>query len=902
MDATPATLSRQDKLARIIEAGADDRALVLETAKAVLAETAAGLEDQFMNGMPALEAMEARADAVDAVLRAILDHASTKVFPAANPTMGERFAVIAVGGYGRGHLAPYSDIDLLFLTHYKRTSRVEQMVEHVLYLMWDMGLKVGHATRTVSDCMRLAKNDMTIRTSMLEDRLIWGDTALEVDLRAAFWKELGSDDAHFMAAKLEEREGRHASYGDSRYLLEPNVKEGKGGIRDLHALYWIAKHHYQVTEVSELVDLGVFTRGERRRFRQAADFLMTVRCHLHHWAGRAEERLTFDAQVAIAERMGYADRPHIRGVERFMKHYYLTAKTVGDMTRILCAALEAEQKKPSRFSLGRLLQQDRELEGFELTGGRLAVKDDDAFRANPVDMLRIFNVAERDDLDIHPGALRLIRRDLKKIDAVREDPEANRLFLEMLTSKKTPARALSRLNEAALLGRFVPDFGRVVALMQYDMYHTYTVDEHTIRAIGMLRALEAGELKDEAPVATRVLQRVESRRALYAAVFMHDIAKGRGGDHSILGAAVAQELCPRLGLDPSETETVAWLVRHHLVMSRTAVKRDPADPQTVRDFVDVVQSLERLRLLLALTVCDIRAVGPNTWTEWKASLLRDLYYRAEEAIAGGDVGRSVSRRIAQVREATGEELTSWTPEARDAALEHAPDGFWLSAPPAELARRLEVYARAKTAEPPLVIEVTPAPEGDATEVIVATPDHPGLFARIAGGLALAGVDIVQSQATTFSDGLVLDVFSVAGDPDDDHVSHRLDRIRGCVERALAGKVSLSKELTKAPPWRRRSEAFSVTPQVIMDNKASATHTVIEVCGRDRLGFLNKIAWTLTQQGLQISQSRIATYGERAVDVFYVKDVFGLKVEQEGKIASVRRALFQALEELDESAA
>ncbi|MEQ9122243.1 MAG: [protein-PII] uridylyltransferase, partial [Alphaproteobacteria bacterium] len=515
LDATLGQIAREDRHPEIAAADADDRQALLAAAKAVLAETSADLERRFLDGMPALETMRERSKAVDAVIGALLDHASTKVFPAANPTTGERLAVLAVGGYGRGFLAPFSDIDLLFLTHVRRASRVEQIVEHMLYLLWDLGLKVGHATRTVGDCVRLAKRDMTIRTSMLEGRRVWGDAELSAELRDVFWKEIASDDAQFMTAKLEEREGRHASYGDSRYLLEPNVKEGKGGLRDLHALYWIAKHHYKVEEVSELVDLGVFTKGERRRFRKAAQFLATVRCHLHYWAKRAEERLTFDAQVAIAERMGYADRPHIRGVERFMKHYYLTAKTVGDLTRIICAALEADQKKPNRFAIPRFRRQEQDVEGFDLIGGRLAVKNDEAFRENPVDMLRIFEVAERHDLDIQPGALRLIRRDLKKVDAVREDPEANRLFLEMLTSKRTPARALVRLNEAAVLGRFVPDFGRVVAQMQYDMYHTYTVDEHTIRAIGQLRALEAGELKAECPVATSVLERTASRRALY---------------------------------------------------------------------------------------------------------------------------------------------------------------------------------------------------------------------------------------------------------------------------------------------------------------------------------------------------------------------------------------------------
>lgn len=904
MDATPVAMIATDSLRAISEAGPEDRAQVLAAAKSALAATSEDLEARFKAGMPAMAAMEARSDAMDAVICALLDQAASKIFPASNLTTGERFAVIAVGGYGRATLAPFSDIDLLFLTPYKRASRVEQMVEHVLYLLWDLGLKVGHATRTVEDCVRLAKTDMTIRTSMLEGRIIWGEEPLFEDLRDAFWNNVASDDLSFMTAKLEEREDRHANYGDSRYLLEPNVKEGKGALRDLHALYWIAKHHYRVEEVSELIERGVLTAGERRRFRKAAEFFSTVRCHLHHWAGRAEERLTFDAQVEIAALMGYSDRPHMRGVERFMKHYYLTAKIVGDLTRIICAALEAETNKPSRFSVSRLIAtgQRNDIEGFKLLRGRLAVKDDDAFRRDPIEMLRIFHVAEKLDLDIHPGVLRLIRRDQKRIDQMRDDPEGNRLFLNMLTSEKSPSRALSRLNEAAVLGRFVPDFGRIVAQMQYDMYHTYTVDEHTIRAIGMLHALETGKLKDVAPVASSVVGQVSSRRSLYVALFLHDIAKGRGGDHSVLGAEVALELCPRFGLDAGETETVSWLVRYHLLMSHVAFKRDPADPQTARDFVEVVQSLERLRLLLVLTVCDIRAVGPNTWTEWKASLLRELYYRSQEAIAGGDGARSIAGRIASARAAVEDEMADWEADARTAAVEKAPPGFWLSATAPELAQRLSVYAEAKTTVPPLVIVVQPTATGDATEVIVAALDHPGLFARIAGGLALAGVDIVQSQAATFQDGFVLDVFVVAGEADEQGADRRELRIQDSVRAALSGEISLSEAFSRPPSWRRRAEAFSIPPQVVIDNKASRTHTVIEVVGRDRLGFLNKIAYTMTQQGLQISQSRIATYGERAVDVFYVKDVFGLKIEQESKIAAVRKALLQALEELDEIAA
>src|SRR5690606_35663548 len=337
---------------------------------------------------------------------------------------------------------------------------------------------------------------------------------------------------------------RHLKLGDSRYVLEPNVKDGKGGLRDLHTLYWIAKYIYRVDDVGDLVERGVFTAREAADFEKARDFLSTVRCHLHYLCDRAEDRLTFDLQPEIARRLGYTDHAGTRGVERFMKHYYLVAKEVGDLTRIFCAALEAEHRRRPRFRLAIFSGREKPLGGFVVAdGGWLKVRSENAFAEDPVNFLRLFHVAQENDLDIHPATLRLITQNIKRIDRrLRADPEANRLFLEILTSRKNPEIALTRLNEAGVLGRFIPDFGRVVAQMQYDMYHVYTVDEHAIRAIGLLHAIETGALKEDHPVSADIVHKVQSRRALYLAVLLHDIAKGRGGDHSKLGAQVAQKL------------------------------------------------------------------------------------------------------------------------------------------------------------------------------------------------------------------------------------------------------------------------------------------------------------------------------------------------------------------------
>ncbi|MEO5972660.1 MAG: [protein-PII] uridylyltransferase, partial [Sphingomicrobium sp.] len=568
-------------------------------------------------------------------------------------------AIVALGGSGRGEMAAYSDLDLMFITRAKPAAAAVQAAEAILHLLWDLKLKVGHSLRSAETMVALAKSDMTVRTAVLEARLLWGDAALFDAAMARFRKEFGPGTAAaFIAAKLAERDARHIRMGDRRYVVEPNVKEGKGALRDLHALYWIGKYVHGVERPADLVGAGLFSAEDYRRFDRAERFFWSVRCHLHLAAGRAEERLGFDHQKQIAEAMHYADRPGKSAVERFMQFYFLNAKAVGDLTGLFLAQLDEQMgKKSFRFALPTLRRRPARLNGFTLDRGRLSIPRDDFLAAQPVRLLELFALAAREKLEVHPKAMRAATRDAKLIDAVRDDPAANALFMEVLTDRRAPDVVLRWMNEAGVFGRFVPDFGRVVAQMQFDMYHHYTVDEHSIRAIGLLAAIERGELADDHPLSTAIFKQVASRRTLYVAVLLHDIAKGRGGDHSELGAGIADKLGPRFGLDPAETETVAWLVRHHLLMSSTAFKRDLADPKTIEDFVGRVQSPERLRLLLILTVVDIRAVGPGVWTEWKRVLLRTLFEAAEERLRLGykQHGRSglVAARQSELAAALG---------------------------------------------------------------------------------------------------------------------------------------------------------------------------------------------------------------------------------------------------------
>jgi [protein-PII] uridylyltransferase len=899
----------EESLARLIEdvpEGAEPpRPPVLALLREALAKGRAEIRRRFeepgllKNDGPAV--LVATSYLMDQIIRVLFDFADQHAYPAANPSAAERLGVVATGGYGRGELAPLSDIDLLFLRPYKQTPRGEQIVEFMLYLLWDLGLKVGHATRTVEESLRYAERDQTIRTALLEARYLWGDRALFDELQRGFAQKFYTGDGRdFVDAKLAERDQRHHRMGDSRYVVEPNVKEGKGGLRDLHLLFWIAKYLYRVSEPGELVAKGVLTREEARHFERAERFFSTVRCHIHYLTGRADDRLSFDLQREIAARLGYQDRPGSRGVERFTKHYYLHAKTVGDLTRIFVAALEdSRRRKPKLAALWQSLR-PRELEGFRLDGERLAVTSPDAFTKDPVAILRLFHVAQENDLDIHPATLRLITQNIRLVDRLRNDAEANRLFMEMLTSRHDPETTLRRLNEAGVFGRFVPDFGRVVAQTQHDMYHTYTVDEHTIRAIGILSKIESGALKEDHPLSADVVHKILSRPVLYLAVLLHDIAKGRGGDHSVLGADVAMQLGPRLGLSAAETETVAWLVRYHLAMSATSFQRDLMDPKTIETFAALVQSPERLRLLLVLTVCDIRAVGPNVWNNWKAALLRQLYNATEQVLSGGTLGGGRAERIKQIQAEMAKLLPGWSEADKEAHFARGYASYWLSFPPATLARQAELVRGAERAGQPLAIEHRVDEARSVTEVTIYTLDTHGLFARLAGAMAISGANIVDAKIFTLANGMALDTFwiqDLEGKPFDG--PQRLARLAARVELSLSNRLDIQRELdSQRGSWPKRDRVFTVEPRVLIDNNASDTFTVIEVNGRDRPGFLHVVTRALTRLNLQIATAHVTTYGERAVDVFYVKDLFGLKVVHADKLKQISTTVEAAIRDFD----
>ena len=839
------------------------------------------------------ESAEAQAFLVDQLVRVIHDHVVGDVYRASNRSAGERLTIMAVGGYGRGEMAPHSDVDIAFITPIKQTPWCEQVIEAMLYFFWDLALKVGHSSRSLDEMVRMSKGDLTIRTAMLEGRYVWGDQALFDEAQARFWGEVvAGTEREYVSEKLAERNERHKRLGDSRYVVEPNIKEGKGGLRDLHTLYWIGKYINHVRDVSELVEAGLLSAQEYRAFRRAENFFWAVRCHLHTITRRAEDRLTFDLQREVAARMQFADRPGKSAVERFMQYFFLQAKRVGHLTGLFLAQLDEQfARRQPRGLLAGFRARRRMLKGYVVYGGRINVPADDWFLQDPARLIEIFVLADANGLELHPDAMRLAVRDARAIDALRQDARANAQFMELLTSRHQPELALRWLNEAGVFGRFVPEFGRVNAQMQFDMYHHYTVDEHTIRAIGLLARIEKGELKGDHPLATGLVDKIANRRALYVSVLLHDIAKGRRGDHSVLGAEVAMKLGPRLGLSKAETELVSWLVRQHLLMSAVAFKRDLADWKTISDFVGQVQSIERLRLLSMLTIVDIRAVGPGVWNSWKRQLLHELYDAAEERLRLGHVQHGRLERIAAKQAQVGERLGKRAALVAKYARQFN-DAYWIAEPDDIVAKNLAQLDGAKGK--PLDVHTEYYAARGATLVTVIAADHPGLFYRIAGGIHLAGGNIIDARIHTTRDGTAVDNFLVQ-DPLGRPFSEesQLARIESTIADALANRVKLVPQLAARPLARPRADAFAVEPRVEFDNAASNRFTVVEVNARDRPALLNRLARALFEAKLMVHSAHIATYGERAADTFYVTDLLGEKVDAPQRLKAVEKKLLEA---------
>lgn len=864
-----------------------------------------------------LEAARVLSGVMNAVLRALFDSIATEVMPCGQSCGG--LALCATGGFGAGELAPQSDIDLFFLVSETPPEGHAQIIERTLYALWDSGLPVGGgAVRTIDEAIELAKSNVSERTALLDIRLLAGDERLLGKLKQRFDDQVrGEDAAGFVFAKLAERDARVDRQGDSRYAVEPNIKDGKGALRDLQTLRWLAQVLYGNDALERWVANGLLSVEDVERYLSAEDFFWTVRFHLHALTQRKDDRLTFDLQPEVAARMAYEDSEDALAVESFMRDYFRAAIDVGALTRLVCAKLEADELKDPPAGIGRFMpahgvqEADETLTdaGFTIRSGRLDFADASAIESDPVLMLRLFEFASARHLDLHPDAVSTISHSLRLVDDnLRSDSRAARAFFAVLLESDEPRITLRAMTEAGLLGAFIPEFGDIVARTQFNMYHRYTVDEHTLNAVGILREIEQGKHPSEHPLSTRILPEITHRRALHLAVLLHDTGKG-AGDQCIEGEVRARAACDRLGLDESECDLVAWLVRHHLDMNDVAQRRDLSDPRTVLDFANLVANPERLRLLTVLTVVDIRAVGPGVWNGWKAQLLRDLYsatsavLREDRHPEEAEARERLARRAERARTLFRQRLDRFDARFAERWTRELDDPYWLAFNESDRLRHAAFVRAAEARGETIACGVRIDKRRSAAEVLALAPDRDGLFADIVGALALNGANVVGAQVTTTSGGAAFDVFYVqepGGKPYGWSDRNALDRLQAAVERAALEGLDDSETIPERRLLRREA-AFAVKPYVQLDTSAADNALVIEASGRDRPGLLHDLARALADSGLSLQAARIDGYGERAVDSFYVtKD--GTKVTDKATLAEIRDSLMKVLSGSEDAAA
>jgi len=779
--------------------------------------------------------------------------------------------IVAVGGYGRSELCPYSDWDLWFLLPKGDAGAAGRYVERFLYALWDLRVKVGHAVWTVDEALSHLKEDCEAATAILESRLLTGTGTHYERLQARVGKLGRRWRRHFLEAKIDEFMRRRRKAGDTAFLMEPDIKEGKGGLRDIQALYWMSRAWHGVGSAAALVEQGILTARESGQLERAYHFLLRLRCGLHIEAGRASERLGFEQQARMAAAMGVHDLPHRPAVESLMKRYFGHAGRVATIADMLIRHFKV-QLLPRRFLFRRDIG-----DGLVLEGRWIDVRDEHVFEEEPLRLLGVFRAAQQDRRRISTHALRLIREHAGLINgALRARPEANALFMEILRQPRNVAWALKEMSDTGVLGRFIPSFGRIVGLGQFNRYHAYTVDAHTVRAIAEARNLRLGRPGSESfPLAAQAIAKITRPELLYIALLFHDIAKGRGGDHSEIGAGLAVRFCHRLGLSMDAVDLVRWLVAHHLEMAMTSQRCDLSDKAVIRAFAARVGDIERLRYLLVLTVADIRAVGPNVWNEWKGSLLADLYHATERELMGAEEpGETLEQRIRLRVESTLEKCVPQEQEVARRILAGLPWRLVMHFRSTQLASVVQVLMRAGEGH---AVDIQTDTGRGETRILVLAGNREGLFADLTATIAAGHIGIVAAHAFALKDGRVLDVFHVQDASRRPlEVEGDIERLRQRVEDILDGKRIGMPAPAIRPGVLMRRQAVSVRELPL----ASSRQTAIEVVAADRPGLLAAFAQSIAGVGVDIRGASVSTFGEKVVDVFFLADRQGHPLQPE----------------------
>ncbi|MGA7828318.1 MAG: [protein-PII] uridylyltransferase [Geobacteraceae bacterium] len=811
----------------------------------------------------------------------------------------EQITLVATGGYGRGELNPYSDIDIMFLHNGKDARRVEDIAQKILYFLWDMRLDVGYSVRTIQDCLEMSSSDMTVKTALLDTRYICGNKTLLKDLQKTVLTQImtkGSD--AFIRQKVSELEVRREKYGSSVYLLEPNIKEGDGGLRDLQTALWIGKVRYKIQEPRELVMKGVLTEQELETYEGLLSYLWRIRNELHYLAGRRNDQLTFSDQSKVAAFLGYEDQGDQLGVEDFLRDYYLHATRVEQFWSLMVTKC-LYRDDPSRKILGYLVRRPIG-DGFYVIKGELTLPDETAFSKNPSLLMKLFEYAQKHDVEISMHVQNLVRANLHLVnDKFRRNREVNQSFFAILRSHKGVGSTLRKMHYLGFLIRFIPEFERVYCKAQHDLYHMYTVDVHSLFAIQEIIRLTQGEHRDELVLLTKLAGDIAKRELLLLAVLLHDIGKGEGGNHSEKGAEMMPTIARRLGLSKEDSERLEFLVRHHLLFAHIAQRRDLHDEKMIIQFARQMGTSETLKMLYLLTYADLKAVGPEIWTDWKAMLMEELYEKTFAVLERGDFKYEVrSDRLKKIRKDVLKLLENEYPVAVvKEELKALSIRSLLSNPPVVIAEKVRMLLALGDA--PLLTRIQHAPDVSYSNVSICTLDIPGLFSMITGVMAANGMNILGAQIQTSSNGKVLDVLQVNSpqgfiftDP------ARWEHMEEDLLQVIQGKVQVQALVEK----RHRPSVLveKVKPRfptvIEIDNEVSDDYTVIDIYTHDKVGLLYCISSTLTRMGLYIGIAKISTKIDQVADVFYVKDIFGQKLTSDEKLAEIKQRLFKAIDE------
>ena len=794
---------------------------------------------------------------------------------------GDELALVAVGGYGRGELHPCSDIDVMILLPAADGARWQAILESFLTFLWDIGLEIGHSVRTVEDCRKEAAQDVTVATTLMEARLLAGPAELFAAMREATRPEHVWNSRDFFEAKLKEQQARHRRYHDTAYNLEPNVKGSPGGLRDIQMIGWVAKRHFGAETLDDLVSHQFLTEGQLKRLLDSRAFLWKIRFALHTLTGRREDRLLFDYQIKLAEMLGYEDASYTLAVEQMMQRYY---RTVMDLSRLNEMLLQLFQEA---ILMDPNVAPEPINERFRVKNGFLQVVHEHVFTQYPSALLETFLLLQQNPQlrGVSASTITLIRRNVRLIDEeFRQNPRNHRLFLDIIRAPQGVTHELRRMNLYGVLGHYIPAFGRIVGRMQYDLFHAYTVDAHTLFVVSNLRRFTLPRFNEEFPYCSRIMQGLPKTEIAYLAGLFHDIAKGRGGDHSILGAVDAEAFCLEQGMSRYDARLVAWLVRHHLILSVTAQKKDISDPKVIHDFAVQVGDQVHLDYLYVLTVADVRGTNPNLWNSWKAALFEEFYERTKGALRRGLENPIDKEELFEEIQAEARKLLArddFDKDAVDATWKTLTDEYFLRHTPEEIAWHTALLNKRQCGEAPPLISIREKSDRGGTAIALYTSQSEHTFAKATAVLDQLGLSIVDARIMPTMDGYSLDTYSVLEDNGSAITERgRLQEIQGGIVQALTNPDANATIVTRRAP--RQVRMFSTTTQIDFSQDAPHSRTVMELVTGDRPGLLSELGKCFMTEDIYLHNAKITTAGERAEDVFYISNREGKPLDESSR--------------------